>query len=107
LLGIDHSVIGYELARKWELPPTIATAIAFHHHPSEALQHRRLSSLVHASDVLARTLDIGCGGDRRPVKIDESAKSITRHLSAVAEQKEEIVRQVESIVGAQHPEGAI
>ena len=91
--------IGHELAHKWNLPPTIATAIAYHHRPSEALQHRRLSSLVHAGDLLARTLKIGCGGDRQPVKMDEAARPIVRHVSEVADRKDELVRQVESIVG--------
>ena len=63
LLGLSHADIGYEVARKWKLPPTIATAIAFHHYPSRALQHRRLATLVHLADALARVLEIGHPGD--------------------------------------------
>ena len=30
IFGISHTDVGYELARKWDLPPTIGTSIAFH-----------------------------------------------------------------------------
>ena len=100
LLGLTHADIGHELARKWGMPPTIATAIAFHHIPGAALQHRRLSALVHAANHLARTFDIGHGGDRRPVRLDESARPIARFVArAAADKKDEIVAQVESMIG--------
>ncbi|MFH1567967.1 MAG: HDOD domain-containing protein, partial [Gemmatimonadota bacterium] len=102
LLGVTHAEIGYELARKWDLPPTISTAIAHHHHPSAALQHRRLSSLVHVADLTARTLDIGHGGDKETHRMDEVAGAITRHVAAAADRKDEIAQQVESMVAEYH-----
>jgi len=102
LMGITHAEIGYELARKWELPPTISTAIAHHHRPSGALQHRRLSSLVHTADILARALDIGCGGDRQTHPMDPVATPIARYLAGVVDRKEEIAQRVESMVVEYH-----
>ena len=99
LLGITHADIGHELARKWELPPTIATCIAFHHRPSAALQHRRLTALVHLADALTRILQIGHGGDVRPIQIDPLAQPLAKYVFAAAEKKEAIAAEVESVVG--------
>ena len=106
VMGITHTDIGHELARKWELPPTIAAAIAFHHRPSAALQHRRLASLVHLSDLLTRQLQIGHGGDRQAIRIDPLAQPLAQHVFAVAEKKAQIAAEVESVVGeGMHPAG--
>lgn len=98
LLGVSHADVGYELARKWELPPTISTSIAFHHHPSSALQHRRLSSLVHAADIMARTLDIGHGGDKQTHRMDEGARTIAKYVAGVLDTKEQITERVDAMV---------
>ena len=100
LIGITHADIGYELAQKWNLPPTIATSIAFHHSPGGALVHRRLSALVHVGDILARALDIGHAGDLQKLPIHEAAKPIARFLSGVMGKRDEIVAQVESMISA-------
>jgi len=102
LLGVTHAEIGYELARRWELPPTISTAIAFHHHPSAALQHRRLSSLVHTADVLCQVMGIGSGGDEKPPVMDEGAKAIARYVARVVNDKDDIAQRVESMVVEYH-----
>lgn len=99
LIGLSHADIGYELARKWELPPTIAASIAFHHVPDKAIQHRRLISLVHLSDILARALKIGHPGDLREKKIDPCAQTLAKYTFAAAKKKEQIAAQVESLMG--------
>ena len=99
ILGITHADIGYELARKWALPPTIATCIAFHHQPGEALQHRRLSALVHIADLVVRMMDIGHGGDKLIPTLDESARPIARQVMTVLDRKQEVLDQVETMVG--------
>ena len=100
LIGITHADFGYELARKWDLPPTIANAIAHHHHPSQALQHKRLASLVHLSDILARTLSIGHGGDRKKIRMDDVAAPLAKYVLAVARDKDRIAQEVEAMVSA-------
>ena len=98
LIGIAHTDIGYELARKWELPSTIASSIAFHHNLSMALQHRRLTMLVHLSDILTRRLEIGHAGDRQNIIMDPEAQSLAKYVFAVAQKKEEIFSEAESVV---------
>ncbi len=98
LMGITHADIGYELARKWELPPTIASSIAFHHYPSRALQHRRLTSLVHLSDILARSLHIGDAGDAVKITMDPCAEPLAKYVFAVGRDKDQLNAQVESLI---------
>lgn len=98
LIGVTHTDIGHELARRWDLPPTIAGAIAFHHRPSAALQHQRLASLVHLSDILSRTMQIGHAGDRQPIRVDPAAEPLARYVFAVEEQRQAIEAEVESVV---------
>lgn len=38
--GMNHALIGYELAKKWGFPQSVATAIGFHHDPAAAPEHR-------------------------------------------------------------------
>ncbi|MEW6753278.1 MAG: response regulator [Candidatus Latescibacterota bacterium] len=102
LLGFTHAQIGHELARQWDLPPTLSAAIGFHHEPSAALLHRRLASLVHLGDRLARELEIGHGGDRRPIAVDEVAAPLARYVAAVAAEREQIAAEVESVVQEGH-----
>ena len=98
LIGVTHTDIGHELAKKWELPTTIATAIAFHHRPSETLQHKRLASLVHLSDILTRTLGIGHGGDRVKVGMSPVAEPLAKYVFAASKEKERLLAEVESVV---------
>ncbi len=98
LLGIAHTDIGYELARKWDLPPTIATSIAFHHNLPMALQHRRLTYLVHLSDILTRKMEIGHPGDSQTLTMDPGARSLAKFVFSVADKKEAIRAEVESVV---------
>ncbi len=98
LLGLCHTDVGYELARAWKLPPTIATCIAFHHAPGRALQHRRLSALVHLADISARMMGIGDAGDRLTPRMDEAARPLARYVMAVVERKEEIISRIDSMM---------
>jgi putative nucleotidyltransferase with HDIG domain len=99
LLGICHTDIGYELARRWDLPPTIAACLAHHHNPQAALQHKRLVCLVHLSDLLVRVLGIGNGGDDKKPTMSPAAQSLAKYVLALAERKEDIEKQVESMMG--------
>ena len=98
LLGLTHEMVGSELALKWDLPSTISMCIAFHHHPSIATMHKRFIALAHVSDILARSMHIGYGGDDQPIEMDDYAKRIAKSMLTVPDKRDEIVAQVESIV---------
>jgi len=58
ILGVDHALVGYELAKRWKFPLPIQQAIRDHHAP----QQEPLSDLMHAANVLCHALDIGNSG---------------------------------------------
>ncbi|CAM2068211.1 HDOD domain-containing protein [Sulfidibacter corallicola] len=54
LFDLTHPEIGATLAKRWNLPPSLETAIRYHHRPSEAPQeHRDLCLAVHFGDMFA------------------------------------------------------
>jgi putative nucleotidyltransferase with HDIG domain len=71
-LGVDHALVGGVLARRWGLPPTIATVIERHHNPdatgeaafvrlADMLAHYAHGAPVAPAEMLscARTLGLG------------------------------------------------
>jgi putative nucleotidyltransferase with HDIG domain len=72
-LGFSHSQIGQWLATKWKLPSAYIAAIFSHHQPTFAQQSGALVAVVHISDILARTLNLGSGGDPYIPKMDPEA----------------------------------
>ncbi len=57
-LGFDHSDVGGELARQWNLPPLLEECIAHHHDIAGARQHPREVALVHIANILATLAEV-------------------------------------------------
>lgn len=76
VLGINHTEIGLETAKKWKLPEEIQEAVGFHHCPWNAKENRAMSAMVSLSDCLCRALDIGNGGDSLVPEIDPKVLTI-------------------------------
>lgn len=71
LIGFDHARAGYELAKVWKLPESIAQVIRYHHTPSEAEEaHRELVYAVHLGDNIAMMGGCGTGADSMQYKLD-------------------------------------
>ncbi|MHB0985501.1 MAG: HDOD domain-containing protein [Sulfuricella sp.] len=60
-LGLDHGMVGYELAHRWKFPPSIQQAIRDHHQPER--EPAALTDLVHVANTLCHALDIGNSGN--------------------------------------------
>jgi putative nucleotidyltransferase with HDIG domain len=62
--GLDHSVVGFELAKHWKLPEILQQVILHHHHPEKAATaSRALTYAVHLGDILAMMGGCGTGSD--------------------------------------------
>jgi putative nucleotidyltransferase with HDIG domain len=57
--GINHAELGGRLARAWELPASLVTAITHHHFPEEAGEHQELTHLVYWADLLMSRFRVG------------------------------------------------
>jgi putative nucleotidyltransferase with HDIG domain len=52
-LGYQHTVAGYWLAKRWDLPEMYIAAIRYHHNPLRGREHASLVALVALGDLLA------------------------------------------------------
>ena len=100
VLGISHAECGAELSVHWDLPGEVRTAIAAHHVPSQSMQHKRLAAMVHIADIAVRTMKIGYPGDPLIPEMDAYAKRLQKSVEEITEHKDEIVAQIDSILGA-------
>ena len=53
MMGFDHSDVGGELAKEWNLPPLLQECIAHHHDIAGCQSHRRETALVHLANIFA------------------------------------------------------
>lgn len=63
VLGANHAEIGGMVARHWNFPAEIGTAIAFHHRPDEAAGEGQFPWLVHLADEICLMIGVGGGND--------------------------------------------
>ena len=78
-LGFDHAEVGARLLEHWNLPPTLVTAVRYHHAPSKAPENP-LAALVHVADTICLTLGIGLGVDGMAYTLDPNALTML-HLT--------------------------
>ena len=71
--GIDHAGLGAELARHWQLPENLVTAIAYHHEPQSAPEHKVLVAAIHVADISMKVLGIGMGVDGLRYPLNEES----------------------------------
>lgn len=73
LLGIDHAMVGFELARHWNLPETLACIIRYHHIPFQAPDDLKpFVYCVHLGDIIAMMAGYGTGADTLYYPLDDN-----------------------------------
>lgn len=74
--GANHADVGTEMARIWNLPPSIASTIEYHHHPSSAPEEiRPMIYTVHVADMIARMAGYGIGVETLSYTMDEGYRA--------------------------------
>jgi HD-like signal output (HDOD) protein len=68
ILGFSHMQIGEYIAKKWQFPEPLVTAIRYHHTPRQAPQKlskndKLLLGIVHLADGLSMMMGAGVGSD--------------------------------------------
>lgn len=77
VIGLDHTEVGAELARKWNLPPMIEECIACHHHIENAQRYPREAALIHIANVVAQMAELDSLDPIDVPAIDPNAWEIT------------------------------
>ncbi|NOY13197.1 MAG: HDOD domain-containing protein [Deltaproteobacteria bacterium] len=71
IIGVDHTLAGFELAQAWQLPEELAEVILYHHQPGNASEEfRLLVYAVHLGDNIAMLGGFGTGSDSMQYRLD-------------------------------------
>lgn len=93
-LGFDHAEVGHELAVRWKLPESIATAIRYHHVPDEAPESvRPITRCVRAGALAAKVLAATLPGQN----VAEFLFASTAWFGVDAEQLEPLFDSVQKV----------
>lgn len=76
VLGFNHAQVGARIAEKWNLPPNLVEAIAYHHSPEEATINPQMTCITHISDAITMMLGIGLGVDGMAYSISNYAVEV-------------------------------
>ncbi len=87
-LGIDHAVIGSQLAERWSFPESLREVIAHHHNPEKAISAPDLTHIVYFADLLMSRFLTGLELER--LNTDQLAGRLAK-LGLAASQFHEIV----------------
>ncbi len=61
LLHVQHAEIGGRLLERWNFPPELSTAVAYHHSPGEAKEHQKWASYVYLGNMIAHFMSYSFG----------------------------------------------
>ena len=95
VIGLNHSQIGRELCKNWNLPTGLTEAVAHHHRPSGAEEDSEIASLTHLGDAICRKLGVGSGGDDT---VPDLAPAALRRLNLTAEQATEWEPEIQEAI---------
>jgi putative nucleotidyltransferase with HDIG domain len=71
LAGLDHTLVGLEISRHWQLPEPLQMAIRFHHQPEQADDAvRPLVYAVHLGDIISMMAGFATGSDGMQYHLD-------------------------------------
>lgn len=76
VIGFNHAVVGARIAEKWNLPPELVEAIAWHHQPEHAERNKKLTSIVHVADAICLAMGIGIGIDGMMYPLSKESLSL-------------------------------
>lgn len=92
VIGFDHAQLGAELLRAWRLPPSLITAVEFHHQPELAPDHGRHAEIAFLANSLANSSEQGKSPDSKAMPL----KKIRLNLPGLTTQSlQEIQLQTE------------
>lgn len=73
VIGFDHATVGGFIAKHWNLPPELVSAISYHHTLPAQDPHPDVTAVVHIANSLAHTMGVGGGIDSFLNPLEEKA----------------------------------
>lgn len=98
-LGCTHAQVGAALMDKWNFPPALREAVAYHHRPTRARHFPIEAAAVHLGDLVSNALGWGHGGQPRTPRLDEAAwDALGLDVALVPSMIDEAERQLDEAV---------
>ncbi len=86
IIGIDHSLSGEWLGKKWRLDENILQVIRFHHEPDNAdAASWELVGLIHVANYVCNQEKIGISGDSKPAFMPHIWKKLGMTINDIPE----------------------
>lgn len=89
-IGTDHAEVGYKLAKEWQMPPDVLTAIRFHHHADKVQEPASITGIVQLAEYIAAKMKFGAMPDR----MEPLFKHLVPHVKAMMDNYKVIVRDL-------------
>jgi len=79
MMGMDHTVAGKHLAKKWQFPAPVICSIEHHHSPAKAQGvYMVIASIVHLANYCCHEIGLGSSGNAADSLLERSALDISR-----------------------------
>lgn len=76
IFGFTHEHVGLELANLWNFPSLLKECIQFHHHPENAIAHKKEVMLIHTSNIFSVLIEIQSDNLDDAPPMDESVRGM-------------------------------
>jgi putative nucleotidyltransferase with HDIG domain len=94
LLGMDHAVLGGEVAKRWNFPPGIQVAVELHHTEARVGAEMTLADVVYIANLFAHALENGHIRESRAVHLALQARA---RLGIEADKMDALAEEVQSM----------
>jgi len=103
VLGTNHADVGAQILTQWSLPPSIVSAVRWHHSPESADGTDMMVDIIHVANVLCLMIGVGVGRDglqyRPSEEVVERLGLEPYHLEKVASQVLQWLNELSQALG--------
>ncbi|MGA1868640.1 MAG: HDOD domain-containing protein [bacterium] len=104
IFGIDHTIVGSWVSRKWNLPEIFTNIIKNHHKPIQNTNNATENAILYLANSLCKDLKIGHSGDYVPASLSPSLLNMihinTEQLTLISLTLEKEKDNIHELIGA-------
>jgi len=110
--GLDHTILGQRLGRKWSFPESITLAIWLHHSnpafTTQNIPNVKIAHVVQTANTIARKCGLGDSGNYESAEVDESTMQLLglsdEDIKRIISNLPEKVQQKSGLLGLDEPQ---
>jgi len=99
ILRFNHAQVGGILLNEWKLPPSISTAVTYHHEPLKAKSFETEVAILHVSEILLYDMGLGSSSEvALPTLYKETLKLLELNSDFMNNLKTQIHEKTEEVI---------